>query len=515
MMRAGRRDISGYMAVVLALSLLLGGCARTMPALAPHAERAEIAARMMQDIETLASDDFGGRKPGTIGEARTLSYLVDRMQEAGLVSGTNDPGSSWRAPVSLVSTLPQSSRIAFTIGRRVIALPQQSAVAFSPRRRERAEGGPMTGVDVIFAGSDASSLEKSDIAGSIIIMLDQGVGSDAARSMLLEYGAGAVLTVVPSDSDLARIRKKYSAEQVRLAGDETDALIGFATEVEIAKALGAARWNALVKQIGTSGFKPIPLDIGISIEATSQRREFVSHNLVGRIPGSRSETGALLLLAHWDHLGECGPPEDEDRICRGAVDNASGVAMMLELARRLKAGPKPDRDIYVLATTAEESGLLGVRAFVDAPPIPLEEFIAAFNLDTVAVARAGSPVGLVGLGKVPFEPVIAEHIAKTKRVLSNREFASTFLERQDGWVLINEGVPAVLLSSAFASREVLGPFLARKYHSAADRADQIELGGAIDDLLLHEQVIRHLADAARYQAPVKNALSAPFVDAAP
>ncbi len=500
-MKRARSRLSGYVAMALALALFVGGCARPMPVLAPPAERAAIAAQMMRDITILASDDFGGRKPGTIGEARTLAYLMNRMQEVGLVSGTNDPGSAWRSPVALVSTVPQSSRVAFTINGRVAALAQDSAAAFSPRRRERAEGGPMTGVEVIFAGNDAAALENTDIAGSIIILVGQDEDGEAARSMMFERGAGAVLSVVSSDAALARIRERYSSERVQLAGEQANALVAFAAEPAVAKAMGSARWDELVKQAGARDFKPITLDIGVSIEATAQQREFVSHNLIGVIPGQRPDTGAVLLLAHWDHLGECGPSEADDRMCRGAVDNASGVAMMLELARRLKAGRPLDRDIFVLATTAEESGLLGVRAFVDSPPIPLAEFVAAFNFDTVAVARAGSPVGLVGHGQIPFEPIIIEHLAKAKRTLSNRDFASTFLQRQDGWVLLKEGVPTVLLSSAFATRDVLGPFLARKYHSPADRPEPIELGGAIDDLLLHEQVIKQVADPARYQAP--------------
>lgn len=497
-------------AIMLALGLALSACARSMmPAGLPPAERAAMAERMLRDITVLASDEFGGRKPGTIGEAHTLAYLADRMREAGLVSGTNDPGSAWRAPVRLVSTMPQSGRVAFTIQRRTAALPADAAIAFTPRRRELAQGGPQTGVAVLFAGSDPAALANAQVAGAIIILRAPGGITQAQAAALFDAGAGAVLVVVDDAAALARIRDAYDDERLQLMGTATNRLIAFASDAAIEGALGKARWRDLVQQAAKPGFAALSLDIGVSIEATSQRREFVSHNLIGKIPGTQPDAGAVLLLAHWDHLGECGPPDAADRICNGAVDNASGVAAMLELAQRLKAGPPLARDIYLLATTAEESGLLGARAFVAAPPIPLDEIVAAFNFDNVAVAPAGAPVGIVGRGRVPFDALLIDHIAKTGRALGNDGFAESFLQRQDGWVLLQNGVPTVLMSSAFASRGVLEPFLGRDYHSPSDGAGQIELGGAIDDVLLHERVIRLLADPARFQPALPASQSAP------
>jgi Zn-dependent M28 family amino/carboxypeptidase len=211
----------------------------------------------------------------------------------------------------------------------------------------------------------------------------------------------------------------------------------------------------------------------------------------------------VLVLAHWDHLGECGAPEAADRICNGAADNASGIALMLELARRLKAGAPPARDIYFLATSAEEPGLLGIRSFIKNPPFTLASIVAAFNLDMMAVAPAGSPVGFVGRGQdAQLDAVILDEIAKDGRGLGDQSLADSFLRRQDGWALVQAGVPAVLLSSTYGSRAVLDPFLALRYHQPSDEAATVELGGAIDDLLLHEALIRRIADPASYPAPV-------------
>jgi aminopeptidase YwaD len=209
----------------------------------------------------------------------------------------------------------------------------------------------------------------------------------------------------------------------------------------------------------------------------------------------------VLLLAHWDHLGECGAADAADRICNGAVDNASGLAVMIELARRLKAGPPLERDVYVLATTAEEAGLLGARAFVKGTPLPLGSIVAAFNFDMLALAPAGSQVGFIGRGQVSaLDTAILAEITRTGRTEGDRALADSFVRRQDGWVFQQQGVPAVLLSSTYGSRGVLQPFLSSRYHQPGDEPGAIELGGAIDDLLLHERLIRQLADPARYPA---------------
>ena len=97
-----------------------------------------------------------------------------------------------------------------------------------------------------------------------------------------------------------------------------------------------------------------------------------------------------MLLAHWDHLGFCRPEGAPDRICNGAVDNASGVAMMIEVAGQLAAGPRPARDILFLATTAEEEGLVGAGYFAAHPTVPLDSIVAAINMDTVAIRPPAS-----------------------------------------------------------------------------------------------------------------------------
>jgi aminopeptidase YwaD len=487
--------------VSLLASLLLSACVRVPVETARFDQRADIAARLKADIVVLASDAFAGRKPGTPGAQATHEYIEKRMDEVGLVTGTNDPGSYWRMPVDLVASEPQSSRLTLTRGRRSVIVPESDAAVFTARRRAIAASGPGTGVPVVFVGYGDGSVLGDALAGAVAVMLADPGRDTARRDALFRQRATAVVTVLPDAVGLAEVRAFEQRGKVQLAVDELDTLSAYITDAALAQAIGPRRWHMLKAEAQRPDFDPFELNLAMTIEAGSDRREFSSQNLLGMIPGRVPGSGAVLLLAHWDHLGDCVPRDAVDHICNGAADNASGVAVMLELARRLRAGPPPGRDIYVLATSAEEAGLLGVRAFADNTPVALEQIVAAFNFDMMAVAPAGSPLGFIGRGATPFDALILYHAARQQREIGDQALADSFLQRQDGWALLQKGVPTVLLSSTYGSRRILEPFLETRYHRPEDEVDELELGGAIDDLLLHEALIRDLADPARYSPP--------------
>ncbi|MEM6827535.1 MAG: M28 family peptidase [Pseudomonadota bacterium] len=473
---------------LLTLATLLAACAKAPLASVPIAEREAIAARMTQDIATLASDEFEGRKPGTPGGRRAVEYLVDRFESIGLTSGTNDPGNPWLAPVQLTSVRASRSDVELLVEGNRVTLREEEAVAVTTRQLEL-----IAEVDMVFVGFEAQSVPTERVMGKAVVML-AGSSLNPERRILLEEKQAAAVIVVPPNAELvARVRRESGREKTALTGEIDEAFAVVATREGMARAFGTERWQALVKSALSEGFEPIDLPAKANIEARSERRDFTSHNVLGRLGGTNPDAKAVVLIAHWDHLGECGAPEAQDRICNGAVDNASGVALMLELSRRLAASGPFQHDVYVLATSAEEAGLLGARAFAKSPPVPLQDVIAAFNFDSVALAPAGAPVGFVGEGRTALDTFILETLIEAERDLGNREFAERFVQRQDAWALMQKGVPAVMLSSAFASEITAGPFLAGDYHSPSDEAEGIELGGAIDDLLLHEVLVSRLA----------------------
>lgn len=489
---------------VLLASLALAACAPRPPAATiTPALREEIAARMRADVEELARDERMGRRPGTPGGRGTFPWIEKRMIEVGLESGTGDPGSSWRQPVDLLTIAPEISRLTLGQGRSRTVVPESDAVVYTPRRRALAVGGPGTGAPVVFVGYGDGSVLGDRLAGAVAVMLADPGRDTARREALFSQNATAVLTVLPDEDALAELRRREDVPKLILAADEQDHLAAYITDRAFAKAVGAKRWQKLKADVGKDGanFAPLELNLALSIDATSERREFTSQNVIGKLPGTTPSAGAVLVLAHWDHIGECGAPGDADRICNGAADNASGIAMLLELARRLKAGPQLARDVYFLATTAEEPGLLGIRTFIETPPLALDSIVAAFNLDMMAVAPAGSPVGVIGGGRdTALDTVIADAVTKSGRRIGDQDLADSFLKRQDGWALSQIGVPTVLMSSTYGARAILDPFLAARYHKPSDEAAAVEYGGAVDDLLLHEAVIRQIADPARYPA---------------
>ena len=481
-------------------ALALSACATMPVASVSTSERDAIEARLRADIATLASDEFGGRKPGTPGEKLTTDFMIKELMAAGFVSGTNDPGSEWLAAVPLVATQPESSRIELSMGGKETVFGNDSAdaIAFTSRRRNLVEQG-----NVVFVGKLGEQVPYEDVEGNVVIMLGEPGVSPARRAALFTKNPAAIITVIDNQEEIASLRRLFDRERIELDNDDPSQLSGYITQKVMADTLGAAAWDGLVAAAGEDGFKPTTLAFKATVEATSQRREVRSNNVIGKLPGTKPGSGAVLMLGHWDHLGECGPEDAEDRICNGAVDNASGIAVMLELARRLKAGGPFERDIYIMGTSAEESGLLGARAFIRNPAIPLDTIVAAFNFDTIAIAPAGSKVGLVGEGETSLDPIIKQVVTEAGRELGDREFANSFIRRQDGWALVQEGVPAVMISSAFSSATILTPYLSSDYHRASDEIERIELGGAVDDLLLHEELIRRIANTTTYPAPAK------------
>ncbi|WP_162627696.1 M20/M25/M40 family metallo-hydrolase [Erythrobacter sp. KY5] len=489
----GRLSGRGRLFLICCVSLCIAGCARAPIASVPTAERELIAANLMRDIEVLASPEFGGRKPGTDGEVRTVEFLIDEMQAAGLVSGTNDPGSAWRAPVELVASIPDAGTIEFERNGRDIVPEQGQAAVLTSGRRGLIEDGEM-----VFVGSEADSIVAEDVTGKVVVMLGEPGVSPRRRATLFESSPAAIITVVDDTSSIEAVSRAYGRERIGLASEEQNQVSAFVTNQVMLGLLGEDRWQSLLGAAQDENFVPIPISATASLDARSQRREFTSYNVIGLLPGAVRGSGAVMLLGHWDHLGDCAPDTPEP-ICTGAVDNASGIAVMLELTRRLAASGPHDRDIYVLATSAEESGLLGAKAFIAQPSVALEDIVAAFNFDTVAIAPAGTALGFVGEGRTALDETIKQTAAEARRELGNKEFAEQFVRRQDGWAFLEAGVPAVFLSSAFASEIVLGPYLADRYHRPGDKVEGIELGGAIDDLLLHEELVRRVASLAGYQ----------------
>lgn len=499
--RHARAPLLRMLLLALALPLLLAarGDARK--------DRREppLQAALREQIAILASDEFGGREPGTPGETKTLKYLAGLWFDIGLESGTNDPGHAWFVPVDLVARRPAQSRASFLKGkRRFVATPDDVFVVTSGLR-SLADNAPL-----FFVGDGTGPVPaRQELAGRIAVLLDSlPAGADPDRfadraGRLLDGGASAVLTVLDGDRGMAdlrafRGRAAYGLKGGRQGGDIeawasaefVERLLAGGTEGGVAGLRATAR---------APGFVPRPLAATATLEATSRESQIHTHNLIGKLAGRNPDAGAVMLVAHWDHFGVCGADGAKETICNGAVDNASGVAVISAAAALLSKGRQPERDIYFLATTGEELGLLGAQAFAESPPVPLRKLVAVFNVDSVAIAPAGSPFAVLGAGRTGLDPGIEAVAKRTKRKLVRPPWADAMLKRQDGWAFLQHDVPAVEVSTALTDQARLDAFMDTRYHRPADKMiPGLELGGAADDVGMLVDLARYFADPLQW-----------------
>lgn len=489
LVRSAGRALRTLSCVLLAVSAPL--------AAAPSRADRELEDRLRAHIEVLAGDDFQGREPGTEGEAKTLRYLGRQWYDIGLVSGTNDPGHEWFAPVTLVAREPAASAAQFVRRGYRTAIAPADVLVLTSGKRSLVRNAPL-----LFVGLGSGlDLTRNELAGRVAVLLDGSTSDSERQNALLGMGAAAVLTVLDGERTIDQVaarrqRSGYALADESLGGDleafisrDSMAMVlkGTAHSLELLEAAAARR-----------DFAPVPLDLSVSLEATTRETTIRTHNLIGKLPGRRPEAGAVLFVAHWDHFGECGPQTAEDRICNGAVDNASGVAALTEVARRLARAPQMERDVYFLATTAEELGLLGAHAFAENPPLPLDRIVAAFNIDSNAIAPRGTPFAIVGQGMTGLDAEIAKAVKAEGMTLRHGDEANEYVRRQDGWALLQHDIPAVMVTTAYGQIERMRAFFESDYHRPGDDLSRpLELGGAVDDVKMLTALGRWFADPRR------------------
>ncbi len=483
------------------LVLCLSGAVAT-----PISARDRVATALREEIAVLASDAFEGRAPGTPGETKTTDYIVKLWSGTGLKPAGRD--GKWLSPVPLIQRSPVSSKFSFATKEKTLRFVADEIVMIG-----RDGVYQKKSLSVVFAGYgiDGDGKALSGVAGKVVLMLfdepanaPQAMKSPRARrEALVAAGAEAVLMVADNgQGNWTAIRRQLLSKPIALPSQEKRASLEGAVSSEFAVAMVTAAgrdWDTLRLHAREKTFNTENLGIVANFDVTTDIHIFDSNNVIAKIPGKKKGSGSVLFMAHWDHLGICEPESNNDKICNGAIDNASGVAVLTETARALAKG-RYDRDIYFVATTAEESGLLGAQSFTENPPIPLDQIVAAFNIDTIAVAPAGAKVAIVGRGTTTLDKTIDDIALKLGRSVEPSTDANSFIPRQDGWVLQQKGVPAVMVGGAFSDLGRLQNFLTTAYHKPDDElTDATDLSGAAQDVTLHIELGRYFASARSYK----------------
>ncbi|SNS29826.1 Zn-dependent amino- or carboxypeptidase, M28 family [Sphingomonas laterariae] len=490
--------------------LLLSALIATQPLAARAPSDAAVEARLRGHVETLAADAMEGRKPGTEGGNMAAAYIARAFAAVGLKAGATD--GSYYMPVALVERRPADTKAEWRISGAVVRVDADTVALRAAAPETRIMDAPLIfggyGIDDEKAG--IRSFDGVDVRGAVVLIfgdtppgLDHAPGYTARRDALIASGAAAVIRIAPDD-------KKWADFDKALAEPENDLADG--TPEPTRGAMAPAAWAKLAKAGKLDGitaadmarpeFRAVRIDGTASLNIATSLRPYRSWNVVGRLAGSDPAAGALLYLAHWDHLGICRPEGAADRICNGAVDNASGVAMIIEVARGLAAAKKPPvRDIYFVATTAEEMGLLGAHALAKAPPVPAERIAAVLNFDTVAIAPRATPVATLGRGQTPLDPLIDAAARRQGRRINASTDANALTPRQDGWAFTQIGVPAVMVGGSL-NLDLLKAYLGGEYHKPGDDlAQPIVLDGVAEDVRLHVTLGQMIADPKRYQPP--------------
>jgi len=526
---------------LVATLLVLAAPASAAP---PGAEMRIDAAQLSEHVRMLASDEFGGRAPGTEGEEKTVSYLVEQFETIGLRPGGAD--GRWTQVVPMIHTrLEAPGSIRVTAPDTTLALQQAQDVEVSTVGA--ADSIQIDRAPIAFVGFGVSAPERDwddfgdfDLAGKIALFLvndpdfaaepgEPAAGRFGDRRMTY-YGRwaykfeeaarrGALGALVIHETEAAGYGWSVAAASpgenyALVATDQGLALQGWIHNDAAERVLAGVGLD--LEQLRTRARHPdfqafdlegatLSADFDVSVEHIESR------NVLGLLPGSKYPDEVLMVSAHWDAYGQ-GTPDAEGRTVRpGANDDALGTAGVLELARVLKAGPALERSVVFALWTAEESGLVGSMAYAADPVYPMRRTVANFTLDILQTAGLARDVILVGEGQSELEDDLARAAATQGRVITPESLPENGLfYRADHFSLARQGVPVLLLMAIAggadlveggraAGEQWVADYVGNCYHQTCDAWDpDWNLAGAVQDIELFQLLLVELGNSRRW-----------------
>jgi Zn-dependent M28 family amino/carboxypeptidase len=492
------------------------------------------AERISAITRTLASDEFEGRAPGTNGEAKTIAYLVEKFREAGLEpAGEN---GTYLQSVPLIRTqLQTSGSISIDRDGKRTALQVPHDVYLSTVRDTDAIR--FADVPMVFVGYGVSAPERQwddfkdvDLKGKVALFLvndpdfeaeaDDPVANRFGGVAMTYYGRwsykfeeaarrGAIAALVihetagagygwntveaPGSEDLNIALKPGAQQPVLLQGW----LQRSVTEQMFRDA--GLEFASVKRQARTAAFHPIDLGTTLSAGFDVRTIRVESHNVLGKITGSKRPDETIWFASHWDAYGIGAPDARGRRIRPGALDDASGVAGILEIARAFQSAPRPERTLVFAAWTAEERGLLGSTYYATNPLFAHDKSVANLTLDTLQPNGLARDVVLIGKGQNDLEDLLVDAAATQNRTVTpDSKPERGLFYRADHFAFARRGVPVLLIMALGggvdlvnggrdAGNRWVSEFTANCYHQACDewREDMDFRGAAQDVALLH------------------------------
>ena len=500
---------------------------------------------LLAHIKVLASDEFEGRGPGTKGEELSIKYISDQFKAIGLKPGNPDGSYTQEVPLTGIKSDPKMS---FTIGGNTTELKYpDDYVASSTRLQNEIK---IDNSDVVFVGYGIVAPEYGwddykdvDVRGKTILMLinDPPIPDPKDPSRLDEkmfkgkamtyYGRwtykyeiaaqkGAAAAIIIHETEPAAypysvVKSSWGKENFELdAPDKNKDAVQARSWItlDVAKKLLAdcgQNFDALKKSAISKDFRPVALNAKAKIEIKQTLRSFKSHNVIGKLEGSdpKLKDEYIIYTAHWDHLGR-HPELPGDQIFNGAVDNASGDAAVIELARAFsKLNLPPRRSVLFMCTTAEEAGLLGAKFYAEHPLYPLEKTLADLNIDSMNVWGKARDIEDVSFGMSTLDDMLAGAAKGQGRVaIPNSRPEKGKIYRADNFEFSKIGLPSLYIGNGehLLSRPAEAPlrsdeFDLHDYHQVSDEVKpDWDLTGAVQDVDLLFEVGYQVANAAKF-----------------
>ncbi len=518
-------------------SILVSTTALMLMAGTAMAQQAD-PARLNEHTRVLASDEFEGRGVATPGEQKTVDYLVGQFAALGLEPGGPDGQWVQGAHLSRTQQSGPATIVARTPGGEVALRRGPDVLVASDRPVDRIT---VTDAPVIFAGYGVDAPERNwddfkdvDVRGKIILVIvndpdfaapaghpvagrfddnamtfygrwtykfQEAARQGAAGVLVIHDTAGAgygwsVLEGSSTAPDFDIVRQNWEAERVPAQGW---------IQGEVAQRLFEAaglNYAQLRDQARSEAFRPVPLEgVTLSIDFGQTHANIESRNVLARIPGTEHPDQTVMYGAHWDAYGRATPVGDDD-IYNGAVDNATGVAAILELARLFREGGAPKRSVVFAAWTAEEAGLLGAEYYSANPVWPLETTVANINIDSLLPGTEVSPeIVVIGAGKSQTDRWLERRAVEAgRRLIPDPAPQAGGFYRSDHFPLALRGVPALFGIAGFTGHnEASRDYVANRYHKPSDEwTPDWRMDAAAVDVNLLYAVGRDLADSDQW-----------------
>jgi Zn-dependent M28 family amino/carboxypeptidase len=500
---------------------------------------------LLAHIKVLASDEFEGRAPGSKGEELSVKYITEQFQKIGLKPGNPDGGYTQEVPLAGIKSEP---RMSFVIGDKTMSLKDQDDfVASSARLQPEIK---IDKSDLVFVGYGVVAPEYGwndyknvDVKGKTLLMLigDPPLPDPKDPSRLDEkmfkgkamtyYGRwtykyeiaaqkGAAAAIIIHETEPAAypwqvVKSSWSKENFELdnPNKNVDAVSARSwITLDVAKKLFADSgqdFDALKKSAITKNFRPVVLNAKANIEIKQQVRSFKSHNVIGKLEVSDPKLNGeyVIYTAHWDHLGR-HPELQGDQIFNGAIDNASGVASVIEIATAFtKVNPPPKRSVLFMATTAEEAGLLGAKFYAEHPLYPLQKTLADINLDSMNVWGKARDIEDLSLGFSTVDDLLAGAAKQQGRsAIPDSRPDKGKIYRADNFEFSKVGLPSLYIGKGehLLSRAETAPlrsdeFDSTDYHQVTDEVHpDWDLSGAVQDTQLVFEVGYEVANGDKF-----------------